>query len=60
MIQEKEVLLEELFEAKLQCSRLQKKLEEAKQEIAELLNVIKKKNAMLDRMQIRIDQGVEL
>lgn len=60
MIQEKEVLLEELFEAILQCSRLQKKLEEAKQEIAELLNVIKKKNAMLDRMQIRIDQGVEL
>lgn len=60
MIQEKEVLLEELFEATLECSRLRKKLEESKQEIAELLNVIKKKNAMIDRMQLRIDQGVEL
>jgi plasmid maintenance system antidote protein VapI len=58
--QEKEVLLEELFDAKLQCSRLQEKLDVAREDIAELLAIIKKKNAMIDRMQIRIDQGAEL
>lgn len=64
MIQEKEVLLEELFDAKLECFKLRKKLneleEQNKQEVAELLSVIKQKNAMIDRMQIRIDQGAEL
>ena len=57
-------LEDELFSKTLQVVRLREQLKELAQEkdeyIAELLLVIKQKNAMIDRMQIRIDQGAEL
>ena len=57
-------LEDELFSRTLQVVRLREQLKELAQEkdeyIAELLLVIKQKNAMIDRMQIRIDQGAEL
>ena len=57
-------LEDELFSQTLQIVRLREQLKELAQEkdeyIAELLLIIKQKNAMIDRMQIRIDQGAEL
>ena len=54
-------LEDELFSQTLQIVRLREQLKELAQEkdeyIAELLLIIKQKNAMIDRMQIRIEIG---